>query len=68
VEAELAQNIKKATSSEESAPKQKHVRKMVVYTWDFQSSASIWNGLRVLPILWDKVSTFKALITIHKTL
>jgi hypothetical protein len=41
---------------------------MVVYTWDFASSSSIWNGLRVLPILSDEVSTFKALITIHKVL
>ncbi|KAG8992712.1 sla2 Src-like adaptor 2 [Tulasnella sp. JGI-2019a] len=67
-EAELTLNIKKATSPEESAPKQKHVRKCIVYTWDYHSSLSIWTGLRVQPILADEVQTFKALITVHKVL
>ncbi|QRW24863.1 endocytosis protein end4 [Rhizoctonia solani] len=67
-EAELTLNIKKATSPEESAPKQKHVRKCIVYTWDYHSSTSIWTGLRVQPILSDEVQTFKALITVHKVL
>ncbi|CAE6459394.1 unnamed protein product [Rhizoctonia solani] len=67
-EAELTLNIKKATSPEESAPKQKHVRKCIVYTWDYHSSMSIWTGLRVQPILSDEVQTFKALITVHKVL
>lgn len=40
----------------------------IVYTWDYHSSASIWTGLRVLPILTDEVQTFKALITVHKIL
>ncbi|KAG8905687.1 sla2 Src-like adaptor 2 [Tulasnella sp. 403] len=67
-EAELTLNIKKATSPEESAPKQKHVRKCIVYTWDYHSSLSIWTGLRVQPILSDEVQTFKALIMVHKVL
>lgn len=67
-EAELTLNIKKATSPEETAPKQKHVRKCIVYTWDYHSSASIWTGLRVQPILSDEVQTFKALIMVHKVL
>ncbi|KAG8819449.1 sla2 Src-like adaptor 2, partial [Serendipita sp. 399] len=67
-EAELVLNIKKATSPEESAPKQKHVRKCIVYTWDYHSSLSIWTGLKVQPILSDEVQTFKALITVHKIL
>ncbi|KAG8954966.1 sla2 Src-like adaptor 2 [Tulasnella sp. 424] len=67
-EAELTINIKKATSPEESAPKQKHVRKCIVYTWDYHSSLSIWTGLRVQPILSDEVQTFKALIVVHKVL
>ncbi|KIM27928.1 hypothetical protein M408DRAFT_329841 [Serendipita vermifera MAFF 305830] len=67
-EAELILNIKKATSPEETAPKQKHVRKCIVYTWDYHSSASIWTGLKVQPILADEVQTFKALITVHKIL
>ncbi|PPQ67169.1 hypothetical protein CVT25_005770, partial [Psilocybe cyanescens] len=67
-ENELVINIKKATSPEESAPKQKHVRKCIVYTWDYHSSISFWSGLRVQPILADEVQTFKALITVHKVL
>ncbi|KAI0319763.1 cytoskeleton assembly control protein [Amylostereum chailletii] len=67
-EQELVVNIKKATSPEETAPKQKHVRKAIVFTWDYHSSISFWNGLRVQPILADEVQTFKALITVHKVL
>ncbi|OWT38954.1 cytoskeleton assembly control protein [Cryptococcus neoformans] len=67
-EAELSVNIKKATSPEETAPKQKHVRKCIVYTWDYHSSLSVWNGLRTQPILADEVQTFKALIVVHKLL
>ncbi|KAN0100290.1 ANTH domain containing protein [Tylopilus felleus] len=67
-EQELVINIKKATSPDETAPKQKHVRKCIVYTWDYHSSISFWSGLRVQPILSDEVQTFKALITVHKVL
>ena len=61
-------NIRKATSIEETAPKRKHVRACIVYTWDHKSSASFWSGMKVQPILADEVQTFKALITIHKVL
>ncbi|KAJ7897065.1 ANTH domain-containing protein [Mycena olivaceomarginata] len=67
-EQELIVNIKKATSPEETAPKQKHVRKAIVFTWDYHSSISFWSGLRVQPILADEIQTFKALITVHKVL
>ncbi|EKM61342.1 uncharacterized protein PHACADRAFT_247886 [Phanerochaete carnosa HHB-10118-sp] len=67
-EAELVVNIKKATNPDETAPKQKHVRKCIVYTWDYHSSISFWTGLRVQPILADEVQTFKALITVHKVI
>ncbi|KAL9932539.1 hypothetical protein V8E36_008656 [Tilletia maclaganii] len=67
-ESELSLNIKKATSADETAPKQKHVRKAIVYTWDYHSSQSIWSSLRVQPILGDEVQTFKALIVVHKVL
>lgn len=40
----------------------------IVYTWDYHTSASIWNTLRVLPILSDEIMTFKALILVHKVL
>jgi ANTH domain len=67
-ESELAVNIRKATSIEETAPKRKHVRACIVYTWDHKSSQSFWAGMKVQPILADEVQTFKALITIHKVL
>ncbi|GAA5822024.1 hypothetical protein JCM11251_004830 [Rhodosporidiobolus azoricus] len=67
-ETELNLAIKKATNPDETAPKQKHVRKCIVYTWDYRSSASIWASLRVQPILSDEVQTFKGLITVHKIL
>ncbi|GAA5971861.1 hypothetical protein JCM11641_001545 [Rhodosporidiobolus odoratus] len=67
-EADLNNAIKKATNPDETAPKQKHVRKCIVYTWDYRSSASIWSALRVQPLLTDEVQTFKGLITVHKIL
>jgi len=67
-ETDLAINIRKATSIEESAPKRKHVRSCIVYTWDHKSSNSFWAGMKVQPIMADEVQTFKALITIHKVL
>ncbi|KAK7917053.1 hypothetical protein PG985_010661 [Apiospora marii] len=67
-EAELAINIKKATNNDETAPKRKHVRSCIVYTWDHKSSQSFWAGMKVQPIMADEVQTFKALITIHRVL
>lgn len=67
-EADLAINIRKATSIEETAPKRKHVRSCIVYTWDHKSSAAFWAGMKVQPVLADEVQTFKALITLHKVL
>ncbi|MCJ1366109.1 sla2 Src-like adaptor 2 [Acarospora aff. strigata] len=67
-ETDLLINIRKATSIEESAPKRKHVRSCIVYTWDHKTSQSFWAGMKVQPILADEVQTFKALITIHKVL
>jgi hypothetical protein len=46
-EAELTINIRKATSIEETAPKRKHVRSCIVYTWDHKSSLSFWAGMKV---------------------
>ncbi|KAK5136169.1 hypothetical protein LTR08_004006 [Meristemomyces frigidus] len=67
-ETELSTNVRKATSIDETAPKRKHVRACIVYTWDHKSSESFWNGIKVQPIQADEVQTFKALITIHKVL
>ncbi|KAF6802484.1 cytoskeleton assembly control protein, partial [Colletotrichum sojae] len=65
---ELAINIKKATNPDETAPKRKHVRSCIVYTWDHRSSQAFWAGIKVQPILADEVQTYKALITVHKVL
>ncbi|CAO3660170.1 unnamed protein product [Umbelopsis vinacea] len=65
---ELSITVKKATSPEETAPKQKHVRKCILYTYDFKTSASFWTALKVAPLLSDEVQTFKALITVHKVI
>lgn len=65
---ELAVSIKKATSADETAPKRKHVRACIVYTWDHRSSQAFWSGMKVQPLLADEVQTFKALITVHKVL
>lgn len=46
-EQELSNNIRKATNIEESAPKRKHVRACIVYTWDHKSSQSFWAGMKV---------------------
>ncbi|KAF2109175.1 ANTH domain-containing protein [Lophiotrema nucula] len=67
-ESDLAINIRKATSIDETAPKRKHVRSCIVYTWDHKSSGSFWQGMKVQPILADEIQTFKALITVHKVL
>ncbi|ORY74587.1 ANTH domain-domain-containing protein [Protomyces lactucae-debilis] len=67
-ESELSTNIKKATSPEETAPKRKHVRACIVYTWDHQSSQTFWQGMKLQPILSDEVQTFKALIVVHKVI
>lgn len=66
VEEGLAIHIKKALSPEETAPKQKHVRACIVYTWDTKSSASFWMGLKLTPILGDEIMCWKALVTLHK--
>ncbi|KAJ1974245.1 sla2 Src-like adaptor 2 [Dimargaris xerosporica] len=67
-ERELAQHIAKACNEVETAPKQKHVRALIVYTWDYKSSSSIWSGLKAQPLMADEVKCFKALISLHKVI
>ncbi|KAG5440493.1 hypothetical protein PCK2_000427 [Pneumocystis canis] len=67
-ESDLMMNIKKATSMKETAPKRKHVRSCIVYTWDHKSSLSFWAGLKAQPILSDDIQMFKALICMHKVI
>lgn len=41
-ETQLNEHIRKATTIEETAPKRKHVRAAIVYTWDHKNSQSFW--------------------------
>lgn len=67
-EQDLSVNIKKATSTDESAPKRKHVRACIVYSWDHRSGRAFWNGIKLQPLHGDEIQVFKALITVHKVL
>lgn len=67
-EAELTVHIKKATNPDETAPKRKHVRQCIIYTWDNHSGRAFWNGMKIQPLHNDEIQVFKALITIHKVL
>lgn len=66
--ADISLLIKKATSSDEGAPKRKHVRACIVYTWDHKTSKPFWQELKVLPLAGDEILMYKAFITIHKVL
>lgn len=65
---DLATSIKKACSPDETAPKRKHVRACIVYTWDHKSGKEFWTQVKILPIQDDEIQLFKALITIHKVI
>lgn len=65
---ELGDHVKKAVSPMETAPKQKHVRAIIVYSFDFKTSLPFWHALKLQPVLTDEIQCFKALITIHKLL
>lgn len=67
-DSELIGSIRKATSADETAPKRKHVRACIVYTWDHKSGRGFFNQLKTLPIQGDEIQLFKALITIHKVM
>lgn len=67
-EQDLSISIKKATSPDETAPKRKHVRACIVYSWDHRSGRAFWNGIKLQPLQNDDIQLFKGLITIHKVL
>lgn len=66
MEEDLASSIRKALSTEETAPKQKHVRSIILYTWDMKSAGSFWRAMKTFPALSDEIVLFKMLITMHK--
>ncbi|KAJ3008497.1 sla2 Src-like adaptor 2 [Thoreauomyces humboldtii] len=65
---ELSLHIKKALAPEETAPKQKHVRACILYTWDLKGSGSFWLAIQTYPMLGDELVSFKALLTTHKVM
>lgn len=66
VEADLNKALKKACSIEETAPKRKHVRTCIVYTWDHHSSAAVFQALKSATFVNDEVQLFKSLFVLHK--
>lgn len=65
---DLLRAIKKSCSIEEVAPKRKHVRACIVYTWDHQSSKEFFHELKNSPFTNDEVQLFKMLILVHKVI
>ncbi|KAJ2393661.1 sla2 Src-like adaptor 2, partial [Coemansia sp. RSA 2559] len=65
-EQELMISVRKGTSIDETAPKRKHVRNCIVFTWDYKTSMPVWDCLKSQPLKSDEVQCYKALITIHK--
>lgn len=68
IEVTLAEHVKKALTTAETAPKQKHIRECILYCWEHRSCADFWVNLKMQPIIHDPLGAFKALIVIHKLL
>lgn len=73
-EADIEKAIKKACSADESAPKRKHVRTCIVYTYDHKSAKAIFSAMQSFVMQTslksasydEDIRIFKMLITIHK--
>ncbi|CCE63021.1 hypothetical protein TPHA_0D03880 [Tetrapisispora phaffii CBS 4417] len=65
---DLSKAVKKACSIEETAPKRKHVRACIVYTWDTHSSKEFFHILKNSTLFNDPVQLFKMLTLIHKVI
>ena len=50
-EEEMAQAIKKALTPEDAAPKQKHIRSIILYTWDSKGSGYLFDALKTYPMV-----------------
>jgi hypothetical protein len=68
MEEDLAIHIRKALTNEETAPKQKHVRGCMLYTWDIRGSGSFWRAIKSFPALGDELVVFKLMIVLHKVI
>ncbi|EPY53376.1 huntingtin-interacting protein [Schizosaccharomyces cryophilus OY26] len=67
-DASLVTSVRKATSVDETAPKRKHVRSCIVFTWDHHTARPFWTAVKVQPLFASEIQTFKALIAIHRVL
>ncbi|KAJ2455370.1 sla2 Src-like adaptor 2 [Coemansia sp. RSA 2336] len=65
-EHELMTAVRKATNADETAPKRKHVRNCIVFTWDFKTSMPVWELMKSQPLKANEVQCYKAIITLHK--
>lgn len=67
-EADLQKILKKACSIDESAPKRKHVRACIVFTWDHASARAVFSALKSMPFTDHEIQLFKLLIVLHKVI
>lgn len=67
-DSDLQKILKKACSIEESAPKRKHVRSCILYTWDHKSATYFFEILKSQPFVAHEIQIFKMLIVIHKVI
>ncbi|EDO18774.1 hypothetical protein Kpol_1028p49 [Vanderwaltozyma polyspora DSM 70294] len=65
---DLQRAIKKACTVDEEAPKRKHVRACILYTWDHHSSKEFFQILKNGNYMNDEIQLFKMLILIHKVI
>ena len=64
----LEKSIKKALGGADVAPKRKHVRACIVYTWDHKSAKTFFDLLKVQRYSTDELQLFKTLVLLHKVL
>ncbi|KAJ2309903.1 sla2 Src-like adaptor 2, partial [Coemansia sp. RSA 2704] len=67
-EQEVMTSVRKATNTDETAPKRKHVRNCIVFTWDFKTSMPVWECMKSQPLKASEVQCYKAIITLHKVI
>jgi len=60
--------VHKAVNSEEVAPKQKHVRKIIIATWKANGGLTYYANLAQEPLDSNVVVAWKALVCTHKVL
>lgn len=67
-EDKLHKILKKVCSTEETAPKRKHVRECIVYTWDHGTAKAVFSAFKSMPFTNDEIQLFKLLIVLHKVI